>query len=114
MGLSYYSILYTSIYLIEFLLGHVSNATRATMTLPALDKPPFAIDNLPYGVIKTDSDPNPRCAIAIGEHALDLAQYARAGTLASLEKGHNFKLEKLFAEVGELLPKLTPSIGIFA
>lgn len=69
------------------------------MGLPALDKPPFSINNLPYGVIKTASDQNPRCAVAIGQHALDLAEYARTRRLSSLESGHNFKLETIFAEV---------------
>ena len=69
------------------------------MSLPVLDKPPFTIHNLPYGVIKTANDSNPRCAIAIGGHALDLANYARTGKLKNLESGHNFKLETIFAEV---------------
>lgn len=71
------------------------------MTLPILDKPPYTIDNLPYGVIKTVSDQNPRCAIAIGQHALDLAEYAGTGRLANLEAGHNFKLKDIFAEVSQ-------------
>jgi fumarylacetoacetase len=36
----------------------------------------FTIDNIPFGVISTQEDPNPRCATAIGEFAIDLAKLA--------------------------------------
>ncbi|KAH8880882.1 putative fumarylacetoacetate hydrolase [Thozetella sp. PMI_491] len=36
---------------------------------------PFNIRNLPFGVISTRDDPNPRCAVAIGEAALELTKY---------------------------------------
>lgn len=69
------------------------------MLLPELDRLPYTVQNLPYGVIKTSAQRDARCAIAIGEHALDLAAYAKTGSLASLESGHNYRYEDVFAEV---------------
>ena len=69
------------------------------MSTPSLDQLPFTIDNLPYGVIKTSTEPSPRCAVAIGQYALDLTKYAKTNALSSLESGHNFKFESLFADV---------------
>ncbi|KAH8821340.1 putative fumarylacetoacetate hydrolase [Xylogone sp. PMI_703] len=40
---------------------------------------PFSFANIPFGVISTKENPKQRCAIAIGEHALDLQQYSLAG-----------------------------------
>ena len=40
----------------------------------------FPIENLPYGVFSRDGD-TPRCAIAIGDHVLDLAVLEAAGLL---------------------------------
>lgn len=74
------------------------------MSSPALDQAPYTITNLPYGVISTKAEPRPRCAIAIGQHALDLKKYAESGKLSDLESGHNFKYEKVFAEVGSVAP----------
>ena len=51
------------------------------------------------GVISTSAEPNPRCAVAIGTDALDLAKYAKTGKLSHLEAGHNYTFEKLFSEV---------------
>lgn len=68
------------------------------MASPALDQPPYTLANLPYGVISTSSEPKPRCAVAIGKHALDLAKYAKAGKLFDIESGHNFMLAQLFSE----------------
>ena len=70
------------------------------MSSPALDKLPFTIHNLPYGVITTADERAPRCAVAIGDHALDLAKYAQTGHLDSLESGHNFKFDAVFSQVG--------------
>lgn len=53
-----------------------------------------AIDNLPYGVISYKGQSNPRCAVAIGEHALDLAEYAKAGALDDILSS----AEAVFAE----------------
>ena len=55
------------------------------------------------GVISTSDNLSPRCAIAIGDDALDLAKYAKAGRLSNLEAGHNYSFEKLFSEVN-LIP----------
>lgn len=68
------------------------------MATPALDQAPFTLQNLPYGVISTPSEPKPRCAVAIGNHALDLAKYAKPGRFFNLESGHNFMFAQIFAE----------------
>ncbi|KAB8205720.1 hypothetical protein BDV34DRAFT_195091 [Aspergillus parasiticus] len=34
---------------------------------------PFTLHNIPFGVISTTSDPKPRCATALGHHAIDLS-----------------------------------------
>ena len=68
------------------------------MSTPALDKPPYTLANLPYGIVSTASEPKPRCAVAIGDHALDLAKYARPGRFFDIESGHNFMLAQIFAE----------------
>jgi len=69
------------------------------MATSELNSPPYTLQNLPYGVISTDSKPKPRCAVAIGQYALDLAEYAKAGNLFDIESGHNFMFQQLFAEV---------------
>jgi hypothetical protein len=56
------------------------------MSTPALDKLPFTLQCLPYGVISTNES-EPRCAVAIGDHAIDLAKYAQSGHLASVSEG---------------------------
>ncbi|KAI7263131.1 hypothetical protein KC345_g9219 [Hortaea werneckii] len=68
------------------------------MTSPALDRQPYTLANLPYGVISTPSNPKPRCAVAIGNHAIDLAAYAKPGRFFDLESGHNFMLAQIFSE----------------
>lgn len=70
------------------------------MSIPTLDKAPYTLHNLPYGVISTTAEPNPRCAVAIGDHALDLAKYAFAGRLASVSKdfGH-VEFDHVFGQV---------------
>jgi fumarylacetoacetase len=45
----------------------------------------FTINNIPFGVISTKSDPRPRCATAIGNYAIDLAVYAQMGRLAEVD-----------------------------
>ena len=69
------------------------------MTSPTLDKPPYTFHNLPYGVISTGSDPRPRCAVAIGDHAIDLAAYAKDGRLSSVSSGAE-PWESIFGHVG--------------
>jgi len=51
------------------------------MASPALDQLPHTIDSLPYGVISYPAHPKPRCAVAIGFHALDLSEYAKTDVL---------------------------------
>jgi fumarylacetoacetase len=36
------------------------------------EETPFTLDNIPFGVISTSNDASPRCATAIGDHAIDL------------------------------------------
>ena len=69
------------------------------MATPKLDLLPYTIHCLPYGVISTASDPTPRCAVAIGEHAIDLVRHAKAGRLSSLDMGNSSRFEAIFAEV---------------
>jgi hypothetical protein len=56
------------------------------MSIPVLDKLPFTLQCLPFGVMST-KDSEPRCAVAIGDHAIDLAKYAKSGRLADLNDG---------------------------
>jgi hypothetical protein len=77
-----------------------SGLTKYTdMAIPALDKLPYTLANLPYGVVSTASEPKPRCAVAIGDHAIDLAKYAKNGNLFEIESGRNFMFQQMFAEV---------------
>ena len=69
------------------------------MPSPALDKAPFTLRNLPYGVISTNSEPKPRCAVAIGDQAIDLSRYSKNGNLFNIESGHNFVFHQIFSEV---------------
>lgn len=46
---------------------------------------PFSIDNIPFGIISTTSNPEPRCATAIGDFAVDLAKYVQQAELAALK-----------------------------
>jgi fumarylacetoacetase len=68
------------------------------MAGPRLDLAPYTLNNLPYGVISTSSEPKPRCAVAIGKHAIDLAKYSRHGNLFGIESGQNFMFQQLFSE----------------
>lgn len=43
---------------------------------------PFPLNNLPYGVFSTPSNPRPRPGVAIGGSVLDLAAVAKAGLLS--------------------------------
>ena len=43
----------------------------------------FPIQNLPFGVFSTRTNPTPRAGVAIGEHILDLAMLERAGLVAA-------------------------------
>ena len=76
------------------------------MSSPALDQPPYTLDNLPYGVISTANEPKPRCAVAIGQHAIDLAKYAKHGNLFNVESDGKFIAQQAFSEV-DYMPLLT-------
>lgn len=56
---------------------------------------PFTFANIPFGVISTAKDLERRCAIAIGEYALDLRQYSKAGYLDSCGEGVQASLSKV-------------------
>ncbi|KAF7617477.1 hypothetical protein AFLA_006400 [Aspergillus flavus NRRL3357] len=45
---------------------------------------PFPIENLPYGVISTPSEPTPRCATAFEDYAIDLNELQRDGFFDSI------------------------------
>jgi hypothetical protein len=55
------------------------------MSTPVLDKLPFTLQCLPFGVIST-KDSEPRCAVAIGDHAIDLVKYAQSERIAGVSK----------------------------
>jgi fumarylacetoacetase len=58
---------------------------------------PFTIHNIPYGVISTKDNSKPRCATAIGDHAIDLAVYAQHGRLDHLSL--DVPISNIFSEV---------------
>ena len=49
--------------------------------VPTTPDGPFPIQNLPFGVFRRPDRPSPRIGVAIGDHALDLAELANAGLL---------------------------------
>jgi len=58
---------------------------------------PFTFDNIPFGVIQTSADNAARCATVIGDFAVDLAAYARSGSLEEIIADH--ASEQIFAQV---------------
>ncbi|KIW85778.1 fumarylacetoacetase [Fonsecaea pedrosoi CBS 271.37] len=44
----------------------------------------FSLANLPFGIISTTSKATPRPAVAIGDHCLDLQEFAASGAFSSL------------------------------
>ncbi len=56
---------------------------RSWLTIPATS--PFSLANIPFGIISSKSSPQPRVAIAIGDHALDLQAFAAGNGFAKLE-----------------------------
>lgn len=75
----------------------INKQYREKMASPTLDHAPFTIQNLPYGIISTSSEPSPRCAVAIGEHAIDLPKYANK-SLNVLQTGQDLTFEQIFSE----------------
>ena len=57
---------------------------------------PFTFDNVPFGVISTGNNTRPRCAVAIGDHALDLEKCFKHIALDSLG---NLDLVQVFGKV---------------
>lgn len=53
----------------------------------------FTLDNIPFGVISTSSDPRPRCATAIGGYSVDLGKFWQDRSSSS----HN--LQDIFSQV---------------
>jgi fumarylacetoacetase len=69
------------------------------MSTPALDKLPFTLQCLPYGIIST-ADSEPRCAVAIGDHAIDLLEYAHSGRLAIVSEAFgDVEFDHVFGQV---------------
>jgi len=69
------------------------------MSTPILDKLPFTLQCLPYGVIAT-ADSEPRCAVAIGDHAIDLLEYAHSGRLEGVSDAHgDVEFDHVFGQV---------------
>jgi hypothetical protein len=73
---------------------------KPKMSVPALNKLPFTLQCLPFGVIST-KDSEPRCAVAIGDHAIDLSKYAQSGHLAGVgkEDKSDIDFERVFKQV---------------
>jgi fumarylacetoacetase len=69
------------------------------MSTPILDKLPFTLQCLPYGIIST-ADSEPRCAVAIGDHAIDLLEYAHSGRLGSVSEAFgDIEFDHVFGQV---------------
>lgn len=69
------------------------------MSTPVLDKLPFTLQCLPYGIIST-ADSEPRCAVAIGDHAIDLLEYAHSGRLESVSDAFgDIEFDHVFGQV---------------
>lgn len=65
-----------------------------------LDRAPFTLQGLPYGVISTPNEPQSRCAVAIGNHVLDLAKYANKGGLSGVSKDfEHVDFDRVFGQV---------------
>lgn len=74
------------------------------MSIPILDKLPFTLRCLPYGIIST-ADSEPRCAVAIGDHAIDLLEYAHSGRLDSVSEAFgDIEFEHVFGQVSLSIP----------
>lgn len=69
------------------------------MSTPTLDKLPFTLQCLPYGIVST-ADSEPRCAVAIGDHALDLLEYAHSGRLEDVSEAFgDIEFDHVFGQV---------------
>jgi fumarylacetoacetase len=79
------------------------------MSTPLLDKLPFTLQCLPYGIIST-ADSEPRCAVAIGDHAIDLLEYAQTGRLDSVSEAFDdIRFGHIFNQVSSnAQPQINP------
>ena len=74
------------------------------MSAPTLDKLPFTLQCLPYGVIST-ADSEPRCAVAIGDHAIDLLEYSHSGRLEGVSEAFgDVEFDHVFGQVSPRMP----------
>ena len=65
-----------------------------------LDRLPHTIHSLPYGVVSTLRNARPRCAVAIGDHAIDLVEYFRGKPPSQFS--FDDSVEQIFGQVCEL------------
>ncbi|KAF2712237.1 fumarylacetoacetate hydrolase [Pleomassaria siparia CBS 279.74] len=72
---------------------------------------PFTLHNIPFGVISTESNPQKRCAIAIGDYALDLPLYLERILLLPSDhrRRRRHRLDEMFGRVFS-----EPSLNSFA
>ena len=74
---------------------------------------PFSLANIPFGIISTVEDPKPRPAIAVGQYALDLNLFSKAGGFEPVSELNQhldvFSRETLnaFAALGQATHRLT-------
>lgn len=72
---------------------------------------PFTLDNIPFGVISTESNSKARCATALGDYAIDLAAYWKDRTYTQLEGGRT--LYDIFNQVSNTLcPNILLAVGL--
>src|ERR1700757_1737739 len=65
----------------------MTNSSAARSFVEVAPDSHFPLQNLPYGVFSTRSDPTPRAGVAIGDRVLDLAALEEAGLLAVAPAG---------------------------
>ncbi|HTR59410.1 MAG TPA: fumarylacetoacetase [Casimicrobiaceae bacterium] len=65
----------------------MTNSSAARSFVEVAPDSHFPLQNLPYGVFSTRSDPAPRAGVAIGDRVLDLAALEEAGLLAVAPAG---------------------------
>ncbi|EEQ87281.2 fumarylacetoacetase [Blastomyces dermatitidis ER-3] len=65
-------------------IRYFSSLTMASSWLHIPKESPFSLANIPFGIISTTASPNPRPAVAIGDHALDLFVFSSGGGFSQL------------------------------
>lgn len=58
-------------------------ALKSWVRIP--ERSPFSLANIPFGIISTDSNSTHRPAVAIGNFALDLSEFAQSGGFSKLQ-----------------------------